>query len=76
VGSSCIPRTGMDTEHLSDEFLDMVKACRDHFARLNVALGMGEGGGLRWPRDGAALVRLRACMVRKVKVPPRQALKA
>ena len=45
------PRTGMDTEYLSDEFFDMIKACRDHAEANDMLAWLYDED--RWP-SGAA----------------------
>jgi hypothetical protein len=45
------PRTGLDTEYLSDAFFDMVKACRDHAEKNGMLAWLYDED--RWP-SGAA----------------------
>lgn len=45
------PRTGLDTEYLSDEFMDMIKACRDHAEKNGMLAWLYDED--RWP-SGAA----------------------
>ncbi len=45
------PRTGMDTEYLSDEFMNMIKACRDHAEKNDMLAWLYDED--RWP-SGAA----------------------
>ncbi len=45
------PRTGMDTEYLSDEFFSMIKACRDHAEATGMLAWLYDED--RWP-SGAA----------------------
>lgn len=45
------PRTGLDTEYLGDEFMDMIKACRDHAEKTGMLAWLYDED--RWP-SGAA----------------------
>ncbi|MDP6631502.1 MAG: glycosyl hydrolase [Kiritimatiellia bacterium] len=45
------PRTGMDTEYLSDEFFDMIKACRDHAEANDMLAWLYDED--RWPSGTA-----------------------
>lgn len=45
------PRTGMDTEYLSDEFMSMIRACRDHAEKTGMLAWLYDED--RWP-SGAA----------------------
>ena len=41
------PRTGMDTEYLSDEFMSMIRACRDHAEKTGMLAWLYDEGRRR-----------------------------